>query len=139
MEGDHGSVKLKLDKNLSRHLKPVLLQLGHDTETAAEEGLLSGPDVEVGLAAKRAGRILLTLDLEFGDLRKFPPGSHPGVVLFRPRSFGPLSVNAFVERFARDTNLEDLAGCRIIVEPGRVRIRRPPIDLATEGWKEIPL
>jgi predicted nuclease of predicted toxin-antitoxin system len=139
VEAQRVAVKLKLDENLSRHLKPVLLLLGHDTETADDEGMLSRPDTEVGRAAREAGRILLTLDLEFGDLRKYPPGGHPGIVLFRPRDFGPLSVNRFVERFVRDTNLEELAGCLAIVEPFRVRIRRPPINFEEEGWKEIPL
>jgi hypothetical protein len=34
-------MKLKLDENLSRHLKPVLIGLGHDVLTAADENLLS--------------------------------------------------------------------------------------------------
>ncbi len=34
-------MKLKLDENLSRHLKPALTGLGHDVLTAADEGLLS--------------------------------------------------------------------------------------------------
>jgi hypothetical protein len=37
-------MKIKLDENLSRNLKEPLLQLGHDTLTAAEEGLLGQPD-----------------------------------------------------------------------------------------------
>ena len=121
-------MKLKLDENLSRHLKASLQRLGHEAETAAEEGLLSKPDVEIGLAAKKDWRILLTLDLEFGDLRKFPPGNHPGIILFRPRSFGPRAVNAFVERFVVETDLGDLVGCLTVVEPFRVRVRRPPMD-----------
>jgi predicted nuclease of predicted toxin-antitoxin system len=126
VEGDNGAVKLKLDENLSRHLKPILVQSGHDAETVAEEGLLSRPDVEVGLAAKGAEWILLTLDLEFGDLGKFPPGSHPGIILFRPRSYGSLTVNDYVSRFVWETNLGELVGCLTIEEPFRVRIRRPP-------------
>jgi predicted nuclease of predicted toxin-antitoxin system len=132
-------VKLKLDENLSRHLKPLLSALQHDATTAADEGLLSKPDIAVAAAAKAEGRILLTLDLEFGDLRKFPPGSHPGIILFRPRSLGPLTVNRFVEAFMRDTDLKELAGCVVVVEPTRVRIRRPPLDTESEEWKEIPL
>jgi hypothetical protein len=31
-------VKIKLDENLSRHLKPVLSALAHDVDTTAEEG-----------------------------------------------------------------------------------------------------
>lgn len=121
-------MKLKLDENLSWHLKAILQSCGHDADTAADEGLLSKSDVEIGDAAKGAGRMLLTLDLDFGDLRKFPPGSHPGIVLFRPRSLGPLTVNAFIEEFVRGSNLQDLVGCLAVVEPLRVRIRRPPAE-----------
>ena len=118
-------MKLKLDENLSRHLKPVLSGLGHDVLTAADEHLLSRPDVEVAACAAREGRILLSLDIEFADLRKHPPGSHPGIILFRPVSLGPLSVNRFVEQFVRSTNLSELSGCVTVVEPQGVRVRCP--------------
>jgi predicted nuclease of predicted toxin-antitoxin system len=121
-------MKLKLDENLSRHLAEPLTTFGHDVATAAAEGLLSLPDTEVAAAAKRENRMLLTLDLEFGDLRKYPPGSHPGVVLFRPRSFGPLAVNRFVEGFVRTTDLGTLTGCVVVVEPSRVRVRQASSD-----------
>jgi len=119
-------MKLKLDENLSRHLKPVLIGLGHDVLTAADESLLSRPDVEVAACAAREGRILLSLDIEFADLRKYPPGSHPGIVLFRPAFLGPLSVNRFVERFVRSMDLSALSGCVAIVEPQGIRVRHPP-------------
>ena len=48
-------MNLKLDENLSRHLKPALISVGHDVLTAADEDLLSRPDVEV--AASAAGFI----------------------------------------------------------------------------------
>jgi predicted nuclease of predicted toxin-antitoxin system len=118
-------MKLKLDENLSRYLKPTLGALGHDVATAADEGLLSQPDPTVAAHAKREGRMLLTLDVEFGDLRKYPPGTHPGVVLFRPPTYGPLTVNRLVTEFVRRVELPLLAGCVAVVEPARVRIRRP--------------
>jgi hypothetical protein len=46
-------------------------------------------------------------------------------VLFRPVSLGPLSVNHFVERFARSTDLSGLSGCIAVVEPRGIRVRRP--------------
>lgn len=118
-------MKLKLDENLSRHLKPLLIARGHDTLTAADENLLSQPDTEIARAAAAEQRILLTLDVQFADLRRHPPGSHPGIVLFRPSSLGPLSVNAFIADFVATADLRSLAGCVAIVEPGRVRVRRP--------------
>ncbi len=86
-------MKLKLDENLSRSLKQVLTSLGHDARTAAEEGLLSQPDKVIAKAAHSEGRLLLSPDVEFADLRKYPPGSHPGVILSRPGTLGPLAVN----------------------------------------------
>ena len=68
MEDGGQRMKLKLDENLSRHLKPVLTHLGHDVLTAADEDLLSRPDTEVAASASREGRILLSLDIEFADL-----------------------------------------------------------------------
>jgi predicted nuclease of predicted toxin-antitoxin system len=118
-------MKLKLDENLSRHLKPVLIGLGHDVLTAADEDLLSRPDTEIAHAARHEQRMILTLDIEFADLRKYPPGSHPGVILFRPLSLSPLSVNAFIADFIRRTDLEKLAGCVAVVDPVHVRIRSP--------------
>ena len=103
-------MKLKLDENLSRHLKPLLTGLGHDVLTAA---------------ALREERMLLTLDLEFADLRKYPPGSHPGIILFRPPSFGPLSVNKFIIDFVTSADLSELTSCVGIVDPVNVRVRSP--------------
>ena len=120
-----GRMKLKLDENLSRHLKTRLNDLGHDVSTTADENLLSQPDTVVAAAAYAEGRILLTLDIEFADLRKYQPGTHPGIVLFRPSSFGPLTVNRYVENFVRDTDLEKLQGCVVVVDSTKVRIRRP--------------
>ena len=97
-------MKLKLDENLSRHLKPVLTNMGHDVMTAADENLLSKPDTEVAYAANREDRILLTLDVEFADLRKYPPGTHPGIILFRPSSMGPSSVNSFIADFVQSAD-----------------------------------
>ena len=48
-------MKLKLDENLSRHLKPVLTGLGHDVLTAADENLLSRPDTEVAAVSIQIG------------------------------------------------------------------------------------
>ena len=118
-------MRLKLDENLSRHLKPPLADLGHDVLTAGDEGLLSRPDTEVAAESFKEGRMLFTLDVEFADLRKYPPGEHPGIVLFRPPSFGPLSVNRFVVDFVRSADLTELHSCVAIVDPGRVRVRSP--------------
>ncbi len=116
-------MKIKLDENLSRHLKAPLAQAGHDITTAAEEHLLGKADTSIAAAAKVEDRMVFTLDVGFADLRRFPPGSHPGIVLFRPVTLGPLAVNRFVLDFVQNQNLESLAGKLVVVEPKRIRIR----------------
>lgn len=44
---------LKLDENLSIHLKPLVCALGHDAKTAAEENLLSQPDSVIAEEARK--------------------------------------------------------------------------------------
>jgi hypothetical protein len=83
--------------------------------------------------------MLFTLDVGFADLRRFPPGGHSGVILFRPRSLGPLAVNGLVLDFTRETNLEELEGCVVVVESERVRLRRPALDAEASEWEERPL
>lgn len=119
-------MKIKLDENRSRHLKDSLLQAGYDTAIAFDEGLLGRSDQEVAAAARDEGRMVFTLDLEFANLRKFPPGSSPGVVVFRPRSMGPSAVNQLILRFVKESNLDGLKGCTVVVEPHRARVRRTP-------------
>jgi predicted nuclease of predicted toxin-antitoxin system len=61
-------MKLKLDENLPRDLKPMLQGFDHDVVRAADEQLLSQPDTAVAAAARSEERMLLTLEVEFGDL-----------------------------------------------------------------------
>ncbi|MFH0922222.1 MAG: DUF5615 family PIN-like protein [Fibrobacterota bacterium] len=121
-------MRIKLDENLSIRLKPLLHSLGHNIETVRDEDLLSEPDTRIASACRAEDRMLFTLDLEFADLRKYPPGSHPGIVLFRPESMSPLSVNTMVEAFVRNGGLKGLRHCVTIVEPHRIRVRKPQQD-----------
>jgi predicted nuclease of predicted toxin-antitoxin system len=65
-------MKIKLDENISRHLKIVVNQKGHEAITVEDEGLLGKTDVEVGAVAKSEGRMLFTLDVEFSKPPQVP-------------------------------------------------------------------
>lgn len=118
-------MRLKLDENLPTGLATELTDRDHDADTVIDEGLAGQPDPVIVAAATDAQRMLLTLDRGIGDLRRYPPGSHAGVVVLRPASQDPASVSNLVDRLLDTHDLDDLAGCVVIVEPRRVRIRRP--------------
>jgi predicted nuclease of predicted toxin-antitoxin system len=73
-------VKIKLDENLSRHLKDPLCEQGHECLPLLKNVYWERVDIELGAAAKGEDRMIFTLDLDFADLRKFParitPWSH---------------------------------------------------------------
>ncbi|MBI2943790.1 MAG: DUF5615 family PIN-like protein [Candidatus Wallbacteria bacterium] len=119
-------MKIKLDENLSEHLQSLLQQRGHDASSTEQEGLLGRSDAEVAAAAGSEGRMVFTLDVGFAELRKFPPGSHPGVVLFRPATLGFQAVSRFVQTFVESEDLTQFTGCIVVVDQNRVRVRRPP-------------
>jgi predicted nuclease of predicted toxin-antitoxin system len=118
-------VKLKLDENLPHDLASDLAGRGHDVHTVHDEQLAGHSDPVVVRAAAGEGRMVLTLDRGVGDLRHYPPGSHAGVVVLRPTSQDPTTVIELVDRFLTTYALDDLVGCTTIVEPDRIRIRRP--------------
>lgn len=90
-----------------------------------DEGLTGVVDEIVGETATREGRVLVTLDRGFGDVRRYPPGSHAGVVLLRLRRQSLPSQLAAVELLASYEGLSSLVGCTAVVTPSTLRIRRP--------------
>jgi predicted nuclease of predicted toxin-antitoxin system len=77
-------VRRKLDENLPHDLAAALGRRGHDVHTVADEHLAGESDPVVVAAATDEGRMLLTLDRGIGDLRRYPPGSHAGILVLRP-------------------------------------------------------
>jgi predicted nuclease of predicted toxin-antitoxin system len=79
-------MRIKLDENLPISLASVLTALAHEGHTVAEENLSGSKDDELGEAAQRESRFLITQDLDFSDTRKFAPGTHCGILPIRLRS-----------------------------------------------------
>ncbi len=118
-------MKIKLDENLPRRVVGDLEKAGHDVTTVVEEGLAGGRDVDVIAAAANEGRMLITLDRGLGDLRAHPPGSHSGIIVVRSQDQSAPNVANLVRRLEDEVSFQAVAGCIIILEEERIRIRRP--------------
>jgi len=115
-------MKVKLDQNLSQHLRDDLTTLKHDVDTVLDQGLSGATDPEVLKAATSHDRILFTLDTDFLDLKRYPLDSHSGVIVFRPPRQGALTVAKFVKAFVRSADLEKYYRRTTVVERRRARI-----------------
>jgi len=118
-------MRLKLDENLPRRVERFLRHASHDCSTVVEEGLGGANDPRVAAAASGEGRMIVTLDRGFGDVRAYPPGSHPGIVVIRGLDQSPSTLLELLQTFLSAHDLASFDGCVVVVEPGRVRVRRP--------------
>lgn len=70
--------KFKLDENLPEGLVSVLRAAGYDATSILEEGMSGGTDPHVLSKCQAEGRVLVTLDLDFSDIRAYPPEQYVG-------------------------------------------------------------
>lgn len=117
------ALRFMLDENLPRRVEPALLQLGHDVETVLSEGMAGAQDADVLAACTAESRILITLDLDFADLRVYPPGSHCGIWVLRPVSQAFDKILNLALAGLRLSALERTDGQLWVIDERRVRIR----------------
>lgn len=76
-------MNFKVDQNLPEEVVQTLRNDGHDARNVYEEQLGGRPDPEISAAVKRESRALITLDVDFADIRTYPPEQYSGLVVFR--------------------------------------------------------
>ena len=88
-------------------------------------GLRGHADEEIADYAKTRNLIVLSADLGFANILRFPIGSHPGIAVARfPSEMPSEQVNQALVVALRTVTVEDLRGSVMIIEPGRVRLRK---------------
>lgn len=80
-------------------------------------------DEQVLDACRSEDRALVTLDLDFSDIRAYPPGSHRGVWVLRPAKQTFAADDRLVRVGARLAAVEHVTGQLWIIDENRVRIR----------------
>jgi predicted nuclease of predicted toxin-antitoxin system len=116
-------VKIKLDENIGRRGLELLKASGHDVMTVRDQGLHGITDDELFRICSVEGRAIVTLDRDFGQVPRFPPGQSAGIVILE---LGPRAtlreITARLRDFLAVLENHAIAGALWIVEPGRVRI-----------------
>lgn len=85
------------------------------------------PDDAILDKARQDSRVILSFDLDFGDLLATGLYDRPSVVIFRLRNQTPASVTPRLLEVLSETPQELESGAVVIVEDARYRIRRLPI------------
>ncbi|NJL06661.1 MAG: DUF5615 family PIN-like protein [Chloroflexaceae bacterium] len=115
-----------IDEDLSRSLAALLRQAGHTVEDVRDVGLRGASDTAVFAYAQATGATLITADKGFANMGLFPPGTHAGIIVSRIPDTLPTSVvNDEISAALGHLAGETLTGMLVVIELGRIRVRRP--------------
>ncbi len=115
------------DMGISPRVVSALREQGHEAVHLQELGLGRMPDGDILAKASEEGRILLTHDLDFGELLAASGGKLPSVIIFRLKDMLADNVNFHLfQILAKQTSaLEKGVVCSVTER--KVRIRELPI------------
>lgn len=116
-------MRFKVDENLPEELVAILRNAGWDALSVIEQELGGADDSRIGLVCRNEGRILVTFDRGFANIRAYAPEKHPGFVIFRLRSQDKPHVLDVASRLVTALQQHQLENELWIVEEKRIRIR----------------
>lgn len=115
------SLSLLLDQMLDADVEQELLLLGYNVERVSALGLARAEDNEILAAARRANRVLVTLDEHFGDWAVLPLSQHPGVIRVKASPATTSSILGVLVPFLAGHRKQDFRNTLVIVRMSGVR------------------
>lgn len=117
--------KFLIDEDMPRSTAKILNAKGYEALDVRDCGLRGKDDNEVFRFAKKEKAVLLTGDLGFGNILNFPIASHSGIVIAHfPNEVSTSELNNHIINAVNSLSEPDFKGNLIIIEPGKIRIRR---------------
>lgn len=120
-------MRFLIDADLPRDTVGLLASYGHVAIDARDVGLRTAPDPDVARYAREHDLILVTADWGFGDVRVYPPGTSPGIVVLGlpDRATGREILRVLRTLLDDAQAVAKLPGRLAVVERGRIRFRPP--------------
>jgi predicted nuclease of predicted toxin-antitoxin system len=122
-------MKFKLDENLGSRTQHLFRAEGHDVETVRSQGLAGASDTHPFTVCQDEHRCMVTLDLDFADVVRFPPAKSGGVVVIRmPRNPSLPFLELLVRQFLWALKDMSVEGKLWVVEMGRIRVHESDFE-----------
>jgi predicted nuclease of predicted toxin-antitoxin system len=121
-------MKFLVDMGISPKSVFYLRQLQHEAVHLHELGLDRLSDVDILMKAYRESFVILTHDLDFGDLLAASALELPSVVIFRLQNMSSSNVNLHLDKILAKHILDLESGAILSVSEKDVRVRRLPLQ-----------
>lgn len=103
-------MKFLIDEDLPRSASEVIQRYGFEAVHVQDIGLRGAKDSQIAHYARSNKLSLLTGDFDFSDVRNYPPSQYAGLVIVSVPSDATAQLILHLKL--------------VIVEPGRIRIRK---------------
>lgn len=115
------------DMGVSSKVVDWLRNKGHDAVHLSDEGLQRLPDGQIFVKAGNEQRVVLTFDLDFGEIVAGSAEFIVSVVLFRLHNTRADFVIHRLEQVLDQSSGDLSSGAVVVVEDGRHRVRKLPL------------
>jgi predicted nuclease of predicted toxin-antitoxin system len=116
-------MRFKLDENFGGRTQGIFAATGHDVQTVRDESLQGASDQQLYAVCCTEKRCLVTLDLDFANVTRFPPENAGGIVAIRvPRNPSLALLERLVRQFLQAAAQMPVEKKLWIVEIGRIRV-----------------
>lgn len=120
-------MKFLADMGISPSIIRRLREQGYDAVHLYEQGLMRLADEDILRKAQAEGRILLTHDLDFGELLAFSKQEFPSVIIFRLSDMRPENVWLHLSAVLAQHQEAIEQGALLSVRDRKVRLRTLPL------------
>lgn len=116
-------MKFKIDENLPIEVVRILKEAGYEADSVYDEKLGGFPDSSIFDVCLKEKMILITLDLDFSDVRLYPPESHFGIIIFRLANLSKMKIVQKIKQIIPVLETESIDKSIWIVDEKKIRIR----------------
>lgn len=114
-----------IDASLPRDAATLVRVAGYKAVDVRDIGLGTSSDLEIDAHAQSQHLCLISRDLDFGDVRNYPPEQRSGIIIIRaPQDAGRAIVLGLLDRFLREAHIiQKLSGRLAVVSNSGIRLR----------------
>ncbi len=117
-------MKFKVDENLPVEAALIFREQGFEAETVCDESLSGADDEAIANRVRAEDRILVTLDLDFSNIRAYPPEEYVGIIVLRLKTQDKPTVLDCMKRIATALQRRRPDRELWIVQHDRIRFRQ---------------
>jgi len=118
-------LKFLVDEDMPKSTTQTLRSIGFETFDVRDVALRGKSDDEIFAFAQGNRAVLVTADMGFGNLLRYPLGSHAGIIIVHyPNEMSNVVVNDNLREACASLSENEIRGNLVILEPGRIRIKR---------------